>query len=163
MNTYLIDHPRIAGGVPNDGDLSYLERIEDSPRPWGKSLANGEISVLGDIRGWLSSCSCPIGRLPNAGTRPPTFPMILSLRANDAIVHDIGGPSAWNGLSSIPVVCAASAARRTCLFPDNSAWLVCDVRGRARVKMNQLPEDASSSAASRDKPLRAEGVNRDRA
>jgi uncharacterized protein (DUF1330 family) len=47
MTTYLINHLRIPGDVPNDAGLSYLEQVEDTVKPYGgKWLAQGEVTVI---------------------------------------------------------------------------------------------------------------------
>jgi uncharacterized protein (DUF1330 family) len=47
MTTYLINHLRIPGGVPNEAGLTYLEQVEATTKPYGgKWLANGEASVV---------------------------------------------------------------------------------------------------------------------
>src|SRR5262245_55386821 len=47
MSTYLINHLRIPGGVPNDEGLSYLEQVEATVRPYGgERLAQGGVHVL---------------------------------------------------------------------------------------------------------------------
>ncbi|RAO39890.1 hypothetical protein ONO86_04321 [Micromonospora noduli] len=45
MSTYLINHLRIPGGVPNEAGLSYLEQVEATVRPYGgKWLAQGDVN-----------------------------------------------------------------------------------------------------------------------
>ena len=47
MSTYLINHLRIPGDVPNDQGLSYLEQVEATVAPYGgKWLAQGPVDVL---------------------------------------------------------------------------------------------------------------------
>ncbi|MBL1093324.1 MULTISPECIES: DUF1330 domain-containing protein [Streptomyces] len=47
MSTYLINHLRIPGDVPNEEGLSYLEQVEATVKPYGgKWLANGEVTVV---------------------------------------------------------------------------------------------------------------------
>ncbi len=47
MTTYLINHLRIPGDVPNDEALTYLERVEDTVAPYGgKWLAQGPPNVV---------------------------------------------------------------------------------------------------------------------
>lgn len=47
MTTYLINHLRIPGGVPNEAGLSYLEQVEKTARPHGGEwLAQGDVRVL---------------------------------------------------------------------------------------------------------------------
>lgn len=47
MSTYLINHLRIPGGIPNEEGLSYLEQVEATAQPYGgKWLANGEVTVV---------------------------------------------------------------------------------------------------------------------
>jgi uncharacterized protein (DUF1330 family) len=47
VSTYLINHLRIPGGVPNADGLAYLEQVESTVRPYGgKWLAQGNVRVL---------------------------------------------------------------------------------------------------------------------
>jgi uncharacterized protein (DUF1330 family) len=47
MSTYLINHLRIPGNVPNEEGLSYLEQVEATVRPFGgRWLAQGNVDVL---------------------------------------------------------------------------------------------------------------------
>jgi uncharacterized protein (DUF1330 family) len=47
MSTYLVNHLRIPGGVPNEQGLSYLEQVEATVRPYGgKWLAQGDVDVV---------------------------------------------------------------------------------------------------------------------
>lgn len=47
MSTYLINHLRIPGGVPNEQGLTYLEHVEETARPFGgRWLAQGEGEVV---------------------------------------------------------------------------------------------------------------------
>ncbi|WP_208761417.1 hypothetical protein [Microbispora hainanensis] len=47
MSTYLINHLRIPGDIPNEAGLSYLEQVEATVKPYGgRWLANGEVSVV---------------------------------------------------------------------------------------------------------------------
>lgn len=46
MSTYLINHLRIPGGIPNEEGLSYLEQVERTVKPYGgKWLAQGDVRV----------------------------------------------------------------------------------------------------------------------
>ncbi len=47
MATYLINHLRIPGDIPNDAGLSYLEQVEATEAPFGgKWLAQGAADVV---------------------------------------------------------------------------------------------------------------------
>ena len=47
MSTYLINHLRIPGDVPNNDGLSYLEQVEATVAPYGgKWLAQGPADVI---------------------------------------------------------------------------------------------------------------------
>lgn len=47
MSTYVINHLRIPGGVPNEGALRYLEQVEATAKPYGgRWLAQGEPQVV---------------------------------------------------------------------------------------------------------------------
>jgi len=47
MTTYLINHLRIPGGIPNEEGLSYLEQVERTVKAYGGEwLAQGDVRVL---------------------------------------------------------------------------------------------------------------------
>ena len=47
MSTYLINHLRIPGGVPNSAGLDYLEQVEATTKQFGgKWLAQGDVDVV---------------------------------------------------------------------------------------------------------------------
>ena len=47
MSTYLINHLRIPGGIPNDASLTYLEQVEATAKPYGATwLAQGAPDVI---------------------------------------------------------------------------------------------------------------------
>jgi uncharacterized protein (DUF1330 family) len=47
MSTYLINHLRIPGGIPNEAGLSYLEQVERTVNAYGGEwLAQGDVRVL---------------------------------------------------------------------------------------------------------------------
>jgi uncharacterized protein (DUF1330 family) len=47
MSTYLINHLRIPGGIPNSEGLDYLEQVESTAKPHGgKWLAQGDVNVV---------------------------------------------------------------------------------------------------------------------
>ena len=57
MSTYLINHLRVPGGVPNEEGLSYLEQVEATVKGYGgKWLAQGEVEVVEGA--WPGSVAC---------------------------------------------------------------------------------------------------------
>ncbi|MEU3252740.1 DUF1330 domain-containing protein [Streptomyces sp. NPDC006997] len=87
MSTYLINHLRIPGGVPNEEGLSYLERVEGTAHPFGgKWLANGEPTVIeGGWQGLVVLMEFPDRAAADAWYNSPEYQAILPLRLNNAI------------------------------------------------------------------------------
>ncbi len=56
MSTYLINHLRIPGGVPNEEGLSYLEQVEATVAPFGGSGSRRERWTWSKERGRGRSC-----------------------------------------------------------------------------------------------------------
>lgn len=47
MTSYLINHLRIPGGIPNEEGLSYLEQVESTVKAYGgRWLAQGDVQVV---------------------------------------------------------------------------------------------------------------------
>jgi len=47
MSTYLINHLRIPGGIPNEEGLSYLDQVDATAKAYGGEwLAQGDVRVL---------------------------------------------------------------------------------------------------------------------
>src|SRR5262245_62145412 len=47
VSTFLINHLRIPGGIPNEEGQSYLEQVESTVKPYGgKWLAQGDVRVV---------------------------------------------------------------------------------------------------------------------
>jgi uncharacterized protein (DUF1330 family) len=87
MSTYLINHLRIPGDVPNDEGLSYLEQVEDTARPYGgKWLANGEVTVVeGAWPGSIVLMEFPDREAAESWYHSAEYQQILPLRVNNAI------------------------------------------------------------------------------
>ena len=87
MTTYLVNHLRIPGGVPNDAALSYLEQVEATTKPYGcRWLLNSEVSVVeGAWPGFVVLLEFPDRAAAEAWYRSPEYQAILPLRTNNAI------------------------------------------------------------------------------
>jgi uncharacterized protein (DUF1330 family) len=87
MTTYLINHLRIPGGIPNDAGLDYLEQVEETVRPYGgKWLANGEAAVVeGSWPGLVVLMEFPDRAAAEKWYASPAYQRILPLRLNNAI------------------------------------------------------------------------------
>ena len=87
MSTYLINHLRIPGGVPNEEALSYLEQVERTVKPYGgKWLAQGDVQVVEGA--WPGSVVLmEFQTLANAQRwyNSPEYQKILPLRVKNAI------------------------------------------------------------------------------
>ncbi|MEU7689185.1 DUF1330 domain-containing protein [Microbispora sp. SCL1-1] len=87
MSTYLINHLRIPGDVPNEAGLSYLEEVEATVKPYGgRWLANGEVSVVeGAWPGLVVLMEFPDRAAVDRWYNSPEYQNILPLRVNNAI------------------------------------------------------------------------------
>ncbi|MFG1807602.1 DUF1330 domain-containing protein [Streptomyces sp. NPDC049040] len=87
MSTYLINHLRIPGGVPNEAGLTYLEQVEATARPHGgRWLANGEADVLEGVwPGLVVLMEFPDRDAADAWYNSPEYQAILPLRVNNSI------------------------------------------------------------------------------
>ena len=87
MSTYLINHLRIPGGVPNEAGLAYLEQVEGTVRPYGgKWLAQGNVRVLEGA--WPGSVVLMEFADVCAALNwydSPAYQRILPLRVNNAV------------------------------------------------------------------------------
>ena len=87
MSTYLINHLRIPGGIPNDEGLSYLEQVEATAKPYGGEwLAQGDVRVLEGV--WPGALV--LMRFPSMSNamnwyHSPAYQKILHLRVNNAV------------------------------------------------------------------------------
>ena len=87
MKTYLINHLRIPGDVPNDAALNYLEQVEATVAPFGgRWLAQGSADIVEGV--WPGSVV--LMEFPNrdAATswyNSPAYQAILPLRLTNAI------------------------------------------------------------------------------
>ena len=87
MSTYLINHLRIPGGVPNEEGLSYLEQVEATVKPYGgKWLAQGEVDVIeGAWPGSVVLMEFPSRADAETWYHSPEYQVILPLRLNNTI------------------------------------------------------------------------------
>jgi uncharacterized protein (DUF1330 family) len=91
MSTYLINHLRLPGGVPNEEGLTYLERVEATVRPYGgRWLAQGEGDVLeGAWPGSVVLMEFPSRAAAEGWYGSPEYQAILPLRINNSIADVI--------------------------------------------------------------------------
>ncbi|GHH85843.1 hypothetical protein GCM10018793_55350 [Streptomyces sulfonofaciens] len=87
MSTYLINHLRIPGGVPNEEGLSYLEQVEDTVRAHGgRWLAQGAVDVLeGAWPGSAVLIEFPSHADAENWYNSPEYARIRSLRTDNSI------------------------------------------------------------------------------
>ena len=87
MKTYLINHLRIPGDIPNNDGLSYLEQVEATVAPFGgKWLAQGPGDVIeGAWPGSVVLMEFPNREAATAWYDSPEYTAIRPLRTNNAI------------------------------------------------------------------------------
>jgi len=87
MATYLINHLRIPGGVPNEQGLSYLEQVESTVKAYGgKWLAQGEGRVVeGAWPGSVVLLEFPSMQAAESWYNSAEYQRILHLRTDNAI------------------------------------------------------------------------------
>ncbi|TCL64696.1 DUF1330 domain-containing protein [Rhizobium sp. BK251] len=87
MTTYLINHLRIPGDIPNDAALSYLEQVEATVAPHGgKWLAQGPVDLFeGSWPGAVVLMEFPSREAVTAWYRSKEYQAILPLRLNNSI------------------------------------------------------------------------------
>jgi uncharacterized protein (DUF1330 family) len=87
MSTYLINHLRIPGGVPNENGLAYLEQVEATAKPYGAVwLAQGDPTpVEGAWPGSVVLMEFPDRASATAWYNSAEYQAILPLRVNNAI------------------------------------------------------------------------------
>lgn len=87
MATYLINHLRIPGGVPNEEGLSYLEQVESTVKAYGgKWLAQGEGRVVeGAWPGSVVLLEFPNMAAAETWYNSTEYQRILHLRTHNAI------------------------------------------------------------------------------
>ena len=87
LKTYLINHLRIPGGVPNNEGLTYLEHVEATVAPYGgKWLAQGSGDVVeGAWPGSVVLMEFPNREAANAWYHSPEYQAILPLRIKNVI------------------------------------------------------------------------------
>jgi uncharacterized protein (DUF1330 family) len=87
MKTYLINHLRIPGGVPNSAGLDYLDQVEATVHPYGgKWLAQGPVDVVeGTWPGAAVLMEFPNREAALAWYRSNEYQAILPLRVNNSI------------------------------------------------------------------------------
>lgn len=87
MTTYLINHLRIPGDVPNSEGLTYLEKVEATVAPFGgKWLAQGPGDVIeGAWPGSVVLMEFPSRDAAIAWYKSPEYQAILPLRRRNAV------------------------------------------------------------------------------
>ncbi|MGJ6963723.1 DUF1330 domain-containing protein [Streptosporangium sp. G11] len=87
MSTYLINHLRIPGDIPNEQGLSYLERVEATVEPFGgKWLAQGSADVIeGAWPGSVVLIEFPDRAAATDWYNSPAYQEILPLRTKNSI------------------------------------------------------------------------------
>jgi uncharacterized protein (DUF1330 family) len=87
MSTYLINHLRIPGDVPNEASLSYLEQVEATVKPFGgKWLAQGQVQVVeGSWPGSVVLMEFPDSTQLKNWYDSAAYQKILHLRVENAI------------------------------------------------------------------------------
>lgn len=87
MKTYLINHLRIPGDVPNLSALEYLDQVEATVAPYGgKWLAMGPVTVIeGSWSGAVVLMEFPSRGQAENWYNSPAYKKILPLRVNNAI------------------------------------------------------------------------------
>ncbi|WP_327287358.1 DUF1330 domain-containing protein [Streptomyces sp. NBC_01198] len=87
MSTYLINHLRIPGDIPNDDALDYLEHVEATVAPYGgKWLANGEVTVTeGSWPGTVVLMEFPDRAAAENWYNSPEYEKLRPLRIGSAI------------------------------------------------------------------------------
>jgi uncharacterized protein (DUF1330 family) len=87
MTTYLINHLRIPGDIPNSDGLSYLEQVEATVVPFGgKWLAQGPVDVVeGAWPGSVVLMEFPSREAANNWYNSAEYQAILPLRVKNAI------------------------------------------------------------------------------
>lgn len=87
MSTYLINHLRIPGDVPNHEGLSYLEQVEATVAPYGgRWLAQGPVDVVeGAWPGSVVLMEFPSRDAAKAWYNSAAYQAIAPLRIRNAI------------------------------------------------------------------------------
>jgi uncharacterized protein (DUF1330 family) len=90
MSTYLINHLRIPGGIPNSQGLDYLDRVESTVRQYGgRWLAQGEPHVVeGAWPGSVVLIEFPSLAVAQDWYKSPEYQKILHLRT-DNVISDV--------------------------------------------------------------------------
>lgn len=87
MVTYLVNHLRIPGGIPNEQGLEYLSRVEATVAPYGgRWLAQGDPDVVeGAWPGSVVLMEFPDRTAAQAWYDSPEYRDIVQLRTGGAI------------------------------------------------------------------------------
>lgn len=87
MKTYLINHLRIPGDVPNSEGLAYLEQVEATVAPFGgRWLAQGAVDVIeGNWPGSVVLIEFPNREAAMSWYASPSYVAIRHLRIDNAI------------------------------------------------------------------------------
>ena len=87
MKTYLINHLRIPGDIPNEAGLSYLEQVEATVAPFGGNwLAQGGVDVVEGV--WPGSVvlmEFPSRQAATHWYNSPEYVEIRNLRIKNSI------------------------------------------------------------------------------
>jgi uncharacterized protein (DUF1330 family) len=120
MSTYLINHLRIPGGIPNEEGLSYLDQVERTVQNHGgKWLAQGEVQVVeGAWPGSVVLIEFPSRSDAKSWYDSPEYQKILHLRVNNAIsdlifVDSLAADFTVAGFASQVRVAIASASSQS--------------------------------------------------
>jgi uncharacterized protein (DUF1330 family) len=92
MTTYLINHLRIPGGVPNAGGLTYLDKIEATFKPYGgKWLVPGAPDEVleGAWPGSVVLMEFPDTETAQQWYNSPAYQEILHLRTDNTVSDPI--------------------------------------------------------------------------
>src|SRR5262249_61564135 len=106
MTTYLINHLRIPGEIPNAEGLEYLEKVEATFRPYGGQwlgLGQHHEGLEGAWPGSGVLMGVPDRNAAQEGYRSPPYPEILHLRTPKTITHNIPVPAVRPNLPSAEV------------------------------------------------------------
>ena len=87
MGTYLINHLRIPGGIPNDAGLAYFDQVESTAKPYGaRWLAQSDVKVVeGAWPGSVVLIEFPSMANAQSWYNSADYQKILPLQVNNAI------------------------------------------------------------------------------
>lgn len=87
MTTYLVNHLRIPGDIPDEDALSFLDQVEGTVAPYGgKWLAQGAVDVIeGAWPGSIVLMAFPNRQLLDKWYNSPEYTALRPLRIKNAI------------------------------------------------------------------------------